>query len=294
MLRNRVLVIAATIGLAVLVVAIVLALPNGGLNGRHRPKPSPTLPNGHIGPAPSSTAPTAGPHPAAAPAAAQPHRMPVKLDVPGGFAAWAYATQGGFLAGSPNAGTERTTTESMVKAWIAADALRTGTADPAGTRLTDLSLMIRDSDNEIAERLYRAGGGTAVIQRMIDTCGLVNTQAVPGWWSQTQITARDAAQLGTCIADGSAAGGHWTPWLLDQMRQVRGPGRFGIVDALPRAGLAIKNGWNLRDDGQWHVNCLAIGPGWTLAVLLRYPADRGLDAGADACASVTRQLRLTG
>lgn len=203
---------------------------------------------------------------------------------------WAIAGPGGITAASDNADTAHSTTESMVKPWIAADYLRRN-PDPSGRRLAELTDMIIDSSDTAAEDVYRAGGGTAVIERMIAICGLTRTRAVPGWWSRTETTAADAARLGACLADGRAAGGGWTPWLLDRMRDVRGEGRFGAVQALPAAGLAIKNGWTLiGTDGNWHVSCLAIGPGWSLGVLVRYPAHHGLAYGSAVCADITRQL----
>ena len=55
--------------------------------------------------------------------------------------------------------------------------------------------------------------------------------------------------------------------------------------------MAIKNGWTyIYADGLWHVNCLAVADGWVLAVMLRYPIDRGLVFGADVCGHVARQL----
>jgi hypothetical protein len=77
------------------------------------------------------------------------------------------------------------------------------------------------------------------------------------------------------------------------MRQVRGEGRFGIIDALPdnvAARIPIKNGWTVIGD-EWHVNCLAVVDRYVLAVLTRYPESLGLSYGADICRSVTTQLR---
>lgn len=53
--------------------------------------------------------------------------------------------------------------------------------------------------------------------------------------------------------------------------------------------VSMKNGWTLYVDG-WHVNCLGIGPGWVLSVMVRTAS---LQSGADACASVARQLVVT-
>jgi len=129
-----------------------------------------------------------------------------------------------------------------------------------------------------------------------------------GWWSFTRMSPRDAVRLGDCIADGTAAGPKHTEYLLDEMSKVRGSsaakdqkarsggGRWGIIDGLPQSivgqgPVSMKNGWTpLNYDGNWHVNCLAVTDGWSLAVMLRYPQKSGLDYGAQVCASVTSQL----
>lgn len=213
-----------------------------------------------------------------------------------GFFAWALLDrQTGALAGSANYTTETGTTESMSKAWITADYLRRlAGKQPTQQRLDELSRMIRDSDDAAAEDIYRLDGLNAVIQRMISTCGMTDTTWVNGWWSKTRLTARDAVRLGLCLADGRAAGPTWTSWLLNEMRQVRGEGRFGIIEALPAdvaPNTSIKNGWTLLyDDGTWHVACLAVHADWILSVLTRYPASLGLAHGAAVCRSVTQQL----
>jgi hypothetical protein len=118
------------------------------------------------------------------------------------------------------------------------------------------------------------------------------------------MTPRDAVRMGGCVADGTAAGSRWTPWVLQQMRSVEGGvddqqpttggGWWGIVDGLPASltdGLAVKNGWTpIAADGDWHVNNLAIADDWVLVVMVRYPITKGLGYGADICSSVARQL----
>jgi hypothetical protein len=224
-----------------------------------------------------------------------PRTVDVSVD---GFLSWALLDRRtGAISGSANHAGATSSTESMIKVWIAADHLRqqaAGGRTPNQQRLAELTTMIRDSDDRAAEDIYRLDGGNAVVTRMISTCGLTGTTAVNGWWSRTQVTADDAARLGLCVADGRAAGRTWTSWILTQMRQVRGEGRFGVVDALPAgtaATTAIKNGWTLINaDGSWHVACLAVQDRWVLAVLTRYDGSRGLSYGAGVCADVTRQL----
>src|SRR5438067_1230846 len=109
-----------------------------------------------------------------------------------------------------------------------------------------------------------------------------------------------AVRYGLCVANGTAAGPKWTPWLLETMKHVRGGvndqisvtqqgGRWGIIDGLPpqlASQVSIKNGWTVYGDG-WHVNCLAIEQDWVLNVMVRIGS---LQAAANTCRSVAEQL----
>lgn len=212
-----------------------------------------------------------------------------------GFVSWAFLDRRtGQMITSSNV-TATNSTESMIKAWISSDYLRRLAEDgktPSATQLAELSRMIRDSDDNAAEDIYHSDGYNAVVQRMIDICGLTETTIYPFWWSRTEVSARDAVRIGLCVADGRAAGPKWTEWILNEMRHVRGEGLFGIKPALPAPlgdQVAIKNGWT-PVGGDWHLNCLAVHDDWVLAVLNRYPARLGLKYGADLCASVAKQL----
>lgn len=190
------------------------------------------------------------------------------------------------------------TTESMIKVGIAADFLaglqqHNPPREPTAWETDQLTKMIVDSDNDAAEHFYRARGGDQLVQRLIAKCGLRETRSKPGWWSETQMTAADAARLGACIAQGEIVSPAWVAWILERMREVRGEGKFGFTETRPYdrgRPLAIKNGWTLRDDGMWHVSCLAIADWWTMAALVRYPAGLGLDYGAVICADVAAAL----
>jgi hypothetical protein len=227
---------------------------------------------------------------------------PVSVNVKG-FFSWALLDRRtGKIAGSPNYISDTSSTESMIKIWLTSDYLRLlVNKQPTTQRLAELSRMIRDSDDNAAEDIYQVTGRNATIQRMIKTCGLTETTAVNGWWSKTEVSARDAVRLGQCVANGKAAGSKWTGWVLSEMRQVRGSvtqqpggGRWGIIDALPQEmadEVAIKNGWTLLfEDGDWHLNCLAIQSDWVLSVLTSYPGKLGKQYGADICKQVTQQL----
>lgn len=232
----------------------------------------------------------------------------VQIDFTGEFIGWAVLDRHtGLTTGSNLTGTS--STESMIKTWLVADYLRQSEADgkkPRTQQLGAASEAIRHSDDDAAQMLYQANGEDESINRMIETCGLVDTKVYPGWWSRTQMSPRDAVQLGSCLVGGIAAGPTWTPWLLGEMRQVvggtsaaeqeptRGGGRWGIIDGVSSDvadTLAIKNGWtSIKSDGNWHVNCLAISDDWIMSVMLRYPASEGLDYGAQVCATVASRL----
>jgi hypothetical protein len=256
--------------------------------------PLAALGNGAGAPQPGTTAePTAEPTP-------PPEPLPFRsaaitaagLDTKG-FLSWALLDRrSGEVVGSANM-PSLTTTLSMIKAWFAADYLRLATEDgrePTKAQLGRLEIMIRDSDNAVAENLYLTSlengglGRATTIQRLKARCGVQDAKAATNnRFGYTQLSARDAVRMGACIADGRAAGSKWTPWLLDKMRKVRGVGDFGIREALPTAiqpQVAIKNGWDSwSEDNTYRTNCLAIGDSWVLAVLQRYPrrGDDNLD-----------------
>jgi hypothetical protein len=222
-----------------------------------------------------------------------------------GFLSWAYLDRStGEIVGSANMA-DPTDTASMIKAWIAADYLRLaaqkGTTPPADA-MNDLTTMIRDSDNDSADRIVAAVGGTnASVGRLITMCQLTESKAVDNAWSNTIVSARDTVRMGACIADGRAAGAQWTPFILDTMRSVKGEGDFGIRKAFPAAqqpSIAIKNGWVLRDeDGIWHTGSLAISDTWVMAVMQRYPSHGNWDTDVahldSVCQAVVRQLTAT-
>lgn len=254
-------------------------------------------------PVPSTTSPAASRK--ATPTSAAPSLPPlairpttVKIDATGWWA-WAMIDhRTGEIYGSKNM-TETSTTASLIKAWIAADFLRRSAEQqqtPSAARMTQLTKMIRDSDNDAAEDLFEAVGRISSIERLMSMCKLTDSSpSSAGGWSRTRLSPRDIARMGKCIDDGRAAGPKWTDWLLKEMRLVRGVGDFGIRSAFPESvqdTIAIKNGWIDRTaEQEYHVSCLAIGDGWSVGVMTRYPINRGYTYGAEICESVGRQLR---
>jgi hypothetical protein len=239
--------------------------------------------------------PTPKPSPSLKPLAVGPAKVAIDSS---GWWSWAMIDRRtGKIYGSSNM-TQTNTTASLIKSWIGADYLRRAAESgqtPSDARMQQLRIMIRDSDNQAAQSLWLAVGGSASIGRLVKTCKLTDSSAYRNLWSNTRLSARDTARLGVCIADGRAAGPKWTKWLLNEMRLVRGVGDFGIRKAFPattQKNIAIKNGWVTRDAlGEWHVNCLAIGDGWTIGVMTRYKTSLGYTYGAKICENVARQLK---
>ncbi|GAA2386199.1 hypothetical protein [Dactylosporangium salmoneum] len=242
-----------------------------------------------------SEAPTRKAAPAAPTAPALPlallHPAPVAVNATGFWSWTVLDRRTGVSAGSANANVAQRTA-SMIKAWLAADYLRR-TPSPSKSNLSQLTQMIRNSDNAAASYFWGLDGKSASISRLVQMCGLSDSKAYIDWAS-TLVSARDAALMGACIGDGRAAGPKWTDWLLNEMRNVAKDQKFGITPALPaadQASTAVKNGWIARSDGKWHVNCMAIGTDWVLSVLTVYPASKGQAYGENICASVTKQLQ---
>jgi hypothetical protein len=284
--------------LAVLALVAVLAT-TGCSTAPASPPASPAgsgpgpVPAGPSESAASSAEPSAAPSPAVSGPLFTP-TQPVAMNVKG-FWSWAYYDlKADQLYGSQPYTTSDTA--SMAKAWVAADWLRRqGAANkqPSGTALNELSRMIRDSETQNTFKYHVENGNLTSIKRMISTCGLTETKGTQNSWSLTEMSARDVARLARCIGDGRAAGPKWTNWLLNEMRNVRGPGRFGPIEVLPadiQKATAIKNGWLARDDGEWHIACMAVGDGWTLGIMAHYQSSLGKDYGVKTCREVTRQL----
>jgi len=300
--------------LAAIVLGGVLVVSNGfAMLGEEERRGQASAKEAGTGQSPASAALNAAPDPAPPPPPPPATLVagPVSVKV-NGFYSWALLDRKtGKISGSRNI-TSTNSTESMVKVWLVSDYLRRVAAKgskPSSSRLSQASTAIRDSNDNSAQALYEAGGGNSVIRRMISICELTETTVFSGWWSRTQISARDAVRLGECVADGRAAGPEWTTWVLREMRLVRGStakadqhaksggGRWGIIDGLPpeilAQGVSIKNGWTaIGADGKWHINCLAVGKYWVLAVLMRFPVGLGLDYGANVCESVAEQLAV--
>lgn len=196
-------------------------------------------------------------------------------------------TDDGRWTGSADAATTRFEAESTIKAWLAADTLRA--AAQAGRPVTadqraDISAAVRASDDDAAERLYRALGRDASTARLDEECGVEVSTSRPGWWSYTRITALDAARILACVRDRAP---EWPGGdaLLADLDAVTPDGRSGVRPALPGV-VAEKNSWTLHGAAGWNVHCVLVWADRALAVLTTYPAERGVEYGWTVCRDV--------
>ncbi len=150
---------------------------------------------------------------------------------------------------SQNAG-QQFASMSVVKLLIALDALaRDSWVAPDDATQQEIGQMLADSDDEIADRLWTADGGPAIVTRMVDLLGLTGTQppADPGEWGDTLITPQDMVRVYRYITDqlpnpdrglviGALTG---APRIAaDGFNQY-----FGIPNGMPHITWAIKQGW---------------------------------------------------
>jgi hypothetical protein len=163
------------------------------------------------------------------------------------------------------------------------------------TEQSDLSAMIRVSDNDSASRLWSSLGGPAVITWVRKVTGVRNTHppANPGSWGFTTTTARDMAVILHALAQARGINAANRDALLREMRQVTPSQRWGIAAAVHRANPAVENGWYPDTDAPvWRVLCTGVidhagrANRWLLVVTTRYPANLGMPYGQETCSGI--------
>jgi hypothetical protein len=150
---------------------------------------------------------------------------------------------------SQNAG-QQFPSMSVVKLLIALDTLaRDNWVIPDEVTQQEIHQMLADSDDEIADRLWSADGGPAIVTRMVGLLGLTGTQPPddPGEWGDTKITPQDMVTVYRYITDQVPNPGR--DLVLDALAnapQIAADGfdqYFGIPQGMPHTTWAIKQGW---------------------------------------------------
>ncbi|MGH3800091.1 MAG: hypothetical protein ACRDTD_08180 [Pseudonocardiaceae bacterium] len=139
---------------------------------------------------------------------------------------------------------------SVVKLLIALDVLASDNwAILDGTTQQELHQMLAHSDDDIANNLWSANGGPAIVTRMVGLLELAGTQPPknPSKWGDTLITAQDMVIMYRYITDQLPHPAR--DLLLDALTDA--PQRaadgfdqhFGIPGGMPHTTWAVKQGW---------------------------------------------------
>ncbi|MEU5849116.1 serine hydrolase [Saccharopolyspora shandongensis] len=139
---------------------------------------------------------------------------------------------------------------SVVKLLIAIDAMR---EEPVPDVARQVHQMLVTSDDSVANALWNAGGGTAIVARMSDLLGLSATQPPrdPTEWGYTMITAADVVTVYRYITDRLPQSQRdlIEDALADASQQAADgvDQYFGIPDGIPDAPWAVKQGWMVSE-----------------------------------------------
>jgi hypothetical protein len=164
---------------------------------------------------------------------------------------------------------------SQVKLLIALDVLaRDNQEVPEDATKQELHQLLARSDDQIANRLWTAGGGPAIVTRMVSRLGLSGTRPPgdPGEWGDTLITAQDMVTVYRYIADrlpGPDRDVILTA--LADTSKIAADGfdqHFGIPDGIPHTRRAVKQGWGTSDSQAVMNSTGLVGPDLRYVVIL--------------------------
>jgi hypothetical protein len=180
---------------------------------------------------------------------------------------------------------------SLVKLLIALDAQEAG--QPAAL----IENMLSHSDDDIANRLWVAGGETSIVTRAVRRMGLTGTHppSDPGRWGDTEITAGDVVRIYEYLLDEAPAPAHET--ILNALHDTTENGAdgfrqyFGIPDAVGGLPWAVKQGWSCCNPTMMlHTSGLVGNNRYVVVVLTDQPRSVGYDAAKRQITSVVKNL----
>lgn len=171
--------------------------------------------------------------------------------------------------------------------------------DLTATEQTDVRAMIRDSDNQAANRLYSQTGRDRVLAAA-RAAGMTRFEVIerkqhPDGFilGYSHVTAGDLARLFAHI-DQLLAPRHRALGLTE-LEHIQGAGRFGIYDTPTPGTVRTKSGWRQEGNGTWTINQAAQitidGRTYGLAVVLGHQPS--FAAGAAAIRSIAAALAVT-
>ena len=180
----------------------------------------------------------------------------------------------GSVVASGNAG-QQVASMSVVKLLIALDVLaRSNWALPDAGTQQQLHEMLANSDDEIANELWTAGGGPAIVIRMASLLGLTGTAPPndPGEWGDTQITPQDMVTVYRYITDQLPKYNQdLILGALSDAPKVAADGfdqYFGIPGGMPKYSWAVKQGWGTSGSRAVMNSTGLVGPQWRYVVVV--------------------------
>ncbi|MBB5850661.1 serine hydrolase [Amycolatopsis umgeniensis] len=193
-----------------------------------------------------------------------------------------------------DAGSERFRTASVVKLFIALDAV---THKPSKADEVQLYRMLAKSDDAIANTLWARNGGPAIVTRTVAAAGLKNTSAPadPGRWGDTLSTADDIALVYRHILKLPKAKRNALIKPLREAPRRAADGfdqHFGIPSAFQDRPWAVKQGWaSGRGAVDAHTTGL-VGAGDRYVVVILSSFAEGTDLGAATAMTTSTAVSL--
>ncbi len=195
-------------------------------------------------------------------------------------------------------------TASVVKLLIALDELNSQGWQADSATAAQLEQMLSASDDDIADTLWDADGGDAIVTRMAGLIGLTGTSA-PGdssQWGETLTTAQDVVTVYRYLNTVPQAARDVIMTGLQGAERTAADGTdqyFGIPDGLTGADWAIKQGWMSLADSTTLDTTGLVGAGagqplrYVVVVLSSQPANISWSAGGAALTAGVRVLQGT-
>lgn len=141
-----------------------------------------------------------------------------------------------------------------------------------GPEQQDLRLMVTQSDNDAASRLWQSLGQD-FLQKFLHLAGMDRTYLSADGWGLTQVTADDEMrQLDILTGGQDVLTAEDQAYALNLMAQVEADQRWGTPYGAPATvTVHVKNGWLQRATHGWRVNSLGVftgaGTTYRMAVL---------------------------
>jgi hypothetical protein len=141
---------------------------------------------------------------------------------------------------------------------------------------TQLSKMIRESDNNAANALWSRAGGRAGLQLLFDSVALKNVEVPQAGWGDTSVSPLDMATLLGMVVQGLVLDGPMRQRALELLGAVSPWQDWGALAGAVGDRTGIKNGWYPERRG-WLLNSLAyVQPADTPAYVLAVFTDGAL------------------